>query len=102
MKWFRIKLVEVELPVPTPEGQSAPAPARVRVPSSVGKAHYPAGSYRVFVNGKNPTAVDAVIAVSDSGPVSAVPADWQTLTLDQAKEAIRELLGREPLPGQVL
>ena len=101
MKWFRIKLVEVELPVPAPEDQPTPMPARVRVPSSFGKVHYPAGSYRVFVDGKNLAAVDAVLAISDSSPV-ITPADWQPLTLDQAKEAIREILGHDPLPGQVL
>lgn len=99
MNWFRIKLIETEMPVAVPEGQPTPMPARIRVPSSVGKVHYPTGSYRIFVRGKDPAAVDAVIGVGN--PVGATPADWQVLTIDEAKEAIREILGRDPLPGQV-
>lgn len=100
MHWFRIKLVETEMPVAVPEGQPTPTPTRVRVPSSGGKIHYPTGSYRIFVRGKDPAAVDAVIAVSEK-PVVVTPTDWQVLTLDEAKEAIREILGHDPLPGQV-
>lgn len=98
MKWFRIKLIETELKVPVPEGTPQP---KARVPSSAGKVYYPPDSYRIYVKSKSPSATDAVIAI-DERSAGAIPSDWLPLTVEQADEAIREILGRDPLPGQVL
>ncbi len=100
MTWFRISLIETNLSVASPDGQSTVS-TPARAPSSTGKVHYPTGSYRIYTRSKDPACVDALIGLA-AGSAGTIPADWAPLTVDEAKQAFRDILGREPLDGQVL
>lgn len=99
VKWFRISLIQSDMSVAQPDGQPAVL-TPVRAPSSNGKVHYPPGSYRLYARGKDSAFFDAIIGLGTES-AGTIPSDWAPLTVDEAKQAFRYIVGREPLESQV-
>ena len=99
MRWFRIRLVETDFPTGLVglDGQPLPAP-RVRVPASTG-APFTVAFPHILHCARGATALDGLIGVRSE--VFSAPSDWTALDLAGAKRAYQDILGVEPLAGQV-
>jgi hypothetical protein len=99
MRWFRIRLVETDFPTTAVGPDGVPlTPPRIRVPASNG-APFIVPFAHVLHAARGAAALDGLIGVRSATFTS--PGDWTALDLDAAKLAYLDILGVEPLAGQV-
>jgi hypothetical protein len=99
MRWFRIRLVETDFPTTATGPDGVPlAPPRVRVPASNGSPFTVPFAY-ILHAARGAASLDGLLGVRSA--TFAAPSDWTALDLDAAKLAYLDILGVEPLAGQV-